>query len=97
MIANRQILSKGKPKVSAPLGNQKASANKRGENDGSFQHIFDLPTKRIVIDLAGNAFPVVFVDRKSTRLNYSHVSISYAVSCLERQNWMTAQYNGVVY
>src|SRR5699024_12417269 len=27
-----------------------------------------------------------FVDRKSTRLNSSHVSISYAVSCLKQKN-----------
>src|SRR5207249_5638068 len=28
----------------------------------------------------------VFVDRKSTRLNSSHVSISYAVFCLKKKN-----------
>src|SRR5699024_12593294 len=27
-------------------------------------------------------------DRKSTRLNSSHVSISYAVFCLKKKNWM---------
>src|SRR5699024_11963191 len=30
--------------------------------------------------------PWVFKDRKSTRLNSSHVSISYAVFCLKKQN-----------
>src|SRR5699024_11498703 len=29
-------------------------------------------------------------DRKSTRLNSSHVSISYAVFCLNKKNWMTS-------
>src|SRR5438067_10784042 len=29
-------------------------------------------------------------DRKSTRLNSSHVSISYAVFCLKKKNTMTA-------
>src|SRR5690606_39525533 len=27
-------------------------------------------------------------DRKSTRLNSSHVKISYAVFCLKKKNWM---------
>src|SRR5690625_7402984 len=27
------------------------------------------------------------VDRKSTRLNSSHVAISYAVFCLKKKNW----------
>src|SRR5438067_10051234 len=31
-------------------------------------------------------------DRKSTRLNSSHVSISYAVFCLKKKNIATAQY-----
>src|SRR5438067_7241451 len=32
-------------------------------------------------------------DRKSTRLNSSHVSISYAVFCLKKKNrWRTAPY-----
>src|SRR5699024_11580564 len=30
--------------------------------------------------------PDVFLDRKSTRLNSSHVSISYAVFCLKKKN-----------
>src|SRR5207249_12052710 len=30
--------------------------------------------------------PVVMLDRKSTRLNSSHVSISYAVFCLKKKN-----------
>src|SRR5207249_12165458 len=31
-------------------------------------------------------YPSVFGDRKSTRLNSSHVSISYAVFCLKKKN-----------
>src|SRR5699024_12294099 len=31
-------------------------------------------------------FDVMFRDRKSTRLNSSHVSISYAVFCLKKKN-----------
>src|SRR5699024_11895446 len=36
--------------------------------------------------LAGLLLEVVQVDRKSTRLNSSHVSISYAVFCLKKKN-----------
>src|SRR5256885_5330240 len=32
------------------------------------------------------AMPAVFVDRKSTRLNSSHLVISYAVFCLKKKN-----------
>src|SRR5689334_23965782 len=39
-------------------------------------------------DAAGNAVPMcgVPLDRKSTRLNSSHSSISYAVFCLKKKN-----------
>src|SRR5690606_18662639 len=32
-----------------------------------------------------NPYPLVFTDRKSTRLNSSHVKISYAVFCLKKK------------
>src|SRR5215208_8111811 len=34
----------------------------------------------------------VYVDRKSTRLNSSHVAISYAVFCLKKKNNKTTHY-----
>src|SRR5690606_41771470 len=36
-------------------------------------------------------------DRKSTRLNSSHVKISYAVFCLKKKNYSHANYQYVVY
>src|SRR5699024_6850122 len=39
----------------------------------------------IVVDSAKMSGMVVFLDRKSTRLNSSRVSISYAVFCLKKQ------------
>src|SRR5438477_2847874 len=38
---------------------------------------------------------VVALDRKSTRLNSSHMSISYAVFCLKKKNKAKADYNVV--
>src|SRR5690606_9580754 len=39
-----------------------------------------------VLDDTGDCFPMVYaVDRKSTRLNSSHVKISYAVFCLKKK------------
>src|SRR5699024_11417011 len=35
---------------------------------------------------------VISIDRKSTRLNSSHVSISYAVFCLKKKNKNEARY-----
>src|SRR5690625_6617540 len=49
------------------------------------------PTDWVVADKSGGAGPlrndiaVVFADRKSTRLNSSHVAISYAVFCLKKK------------
>src|SRR5690349_23028956 len=43
---------------------------------------FDLPKKRFAV---GNVFLPPDPDRKSTRLNSSHVEISYAVFCLKKK------------
>src|SRR5437868_7433614 len=40
------------------------------------------PFDRVVLDLTTNRTIYAITDRKSTRLNSSHVSISYAVFCL---------------
>src|SRR5437773_5596899 len=37
-------------------------------------------------DLVADRYPVVVGDRKSTRLNSSHITISYAVFCLKKKN-----------
>src|SRR5690606_42155696 len=39
----------------------------------------------LLLWLALSALPAVAVDRKSTRLNSSHVKISYAVFCLKKK------------
>src|SRR5438067_6125046 len=38
-----------------------------------------------LIELGGSAETPAIIDRKSTRLNSSHVSISYAVFCLKKK------------
>src|SRR5699024_11535557 len=56
-----------------------------GSNE-NVEIIKDLRLPRIIISLfAGAALSVSGVDRKSTRLNSSHVSISYAVFCLTKK------------
>src|SRR5699024_12862535 len=52
---------------------------------GSGEAIYEHPAYRFVAGFIGkqNFIPVT-VDRKSTRLNSSHVSISYAVFCLKK-------------
>src|SRR5690554_7231196 len=42
-----------------------------------------------LIGLAGLRLPFAFQDRKSTRLNSSHVRISYAVFCLKKKKKKT--------
>src|SRR5207249_10792588 len=46
----------------------------------------------IAIVLLDAALPVWAQDRKSTRLNSSHVSISYAVFCLKKKNNIPSQF-----
>src|SRR5690348_17851201 len=40
----------------------------------------------VAFALAGAGLPTTIADRKSTRLNSSHPSISYAVFCLKKKN-----------
>src|SRR5258705_2920436 len=49
---------------------------------------FDLPENSLLITLpAQPSFRLnPFLDRKSTRLNSSHLGISYAVFCLQKKN-----------
>src|SRR5699024_12074441 len=49
---------------------------------GGNQEIF--PQAESILKNVGEK--IVYVDRKSTRLNSSHVSISYAVFCLKKKN-----------
>src|SRR5262245_63970363 len=51
-------------------------------SDGRF-HSIDL----FLADLGDiESFPIFLLDRKSTRLNSSHLGISYAVFCLKKKN-----------
>src|SRR5690349_22895993 len=52
--------------------------------DATYKSYADLP--KIVREK--NVAGVMFIDRKSTRLNSSHVEISYAVFCLKKKNNM---------
>src|SRR5690349_25135859 len=47
---------------------------------------FDLARTSNPADRLGSATAIVNQDRKSTRLNSSHVEISYAVFCLKKKN-----------
>src|SRR5690606_39687195 len=44
---------------------------------------FDLPVARLAAQVRGDFVQVGDADRKSTRLNSSHVKISYAAFCLK--------------
>src|SRR5699024_3252807 len=70
----------------------KQAAEKLADQEGISTHILDLRTiypldKDSIIEAAKKTGKVLLItedkDRKSTRLNSSHVSISYAVFCLK--------------
>src|SRR5699024_12163785 len=53
----------------------------------SFEEIYDIYAVRIIVDTMIDCYNALGIvqDRKSTRLNSSHVSISYAVFCLKKK------------
>src|SRR3989442_6958582 len=53
------------------------------------EHIIGFPTDNVVLSKLQRKFAVFFADRKSTRLNSSHVRISYAVFCLKKKTTPT--------
>src|SRR5690606_41533629 len=62
-------------------------------------HPFPLHHKHLVFPADHKGFlreNEVFVDRKSTRLNSSHVKISYAVFCLKKKKILTFSYQLVI-
>src|SRR5689334_24693035 len=62
---------------------------KEGEDSGEFRRVDPqhfIPSMISVIVFYFNTAPVMkIIDRKSTRLNSSHSSISYAVFCLKKK------------
>src|SRR5690606_40374947 len=52
---------------------------------GLDEHVHDGALHEVVLVAQGRADPAVEQDRKSTRLNSSHVKISYAVFCLKNK------------
>src|SRR5699024_11300133 len=57
--------------------------------DGINAHLFGMPILSLFPPPTfSSKMDDAFLDRKSTRLNSSHVSISYAVFCLKKNNKM---------
>src|SRR5437868_14404944 len=54
------------------------------EGEEVFQRVIATPLTQVLVLPQG--LQATFEDRKSTRLNSSHVSISYAVFCLKKKN-----------
>src|SRR5437667_9926088 len=51
----------------------------------------------VFIFVGALAVPIGLIDRKSTRLNSSHITISYAVFCLKKKKKITKSYDARVY
>src|SRR5699024_9113155 len=71
---------------SATAGGQQFPAHWGGDNDSSLPSMGE--TLRGGLSLSLSGFGYWSQDRKSTRLNSSHVSISYAVFCLKKKKRM---------
>src|SRR5690606_40590576 len=61
-------------------------AASRVREDKIIRWLSDVEKDAAAIFLLGDIFDFWFEDRKSTRLNSSHVKISYAVFCLKKKN-----------
>src|SRR5207249_10929225 len=58
-------------------------------NTGLISHVevlLEEPGVARMLERIGEFTRLIVIDRKSTRLNSSHVSISYAVFCLKKKN-----------
>src|SRR5258705_1697871 len=62
--------------------------------DGGFL-VADAPTSNKLIPEYWPPCPMIPVDRKSTRLNSSHLGISYAVFCLKKKKTPAVIFRGV--
>src|SRR6266498_2054676 len=75
--------TEAKAKAVKPLAEQMITLGRRGDLAARRQAISTLRSKDVVHQLFADVAPrFVDRDRKSTRLNSSHVRISYAVFCL---------------
>src|SRR5699024_1077791 len=85
----RVVTAEGVSDEFRPLLSMRFPASLQTSRAGDEPGIADLPLGRFV----GRAWILLGGDRKSTRLNSSHVSISYAVFCLKKKNTYKANTN----
>src|SRR5699024_11760016 len=87
-IVNTSILHSFPTRRSSDLYFSNFCYNKENGDDNMFGNTFDNVIRIVLTTFIFSAaiMPVMKrIDRKSTRLNSSHVSISYAVFCLKRK------------
>src|SRR5699024_11628284 len=69
--------------------NENAAANGETEDENFNEKGFPIVDEPIKLEFMTDKAPTTAEDRKSTRLNSSHVSISYAVFCLKKKKKQT--------
>src|SRR2546430_7863189 len=69
VILRRRDRNDSRPAATGPISQRETTA----------------PYSRALLAFHGLAFAVMYLDRKSTRLNSSHSQISYAVFCLKKK------------
>src|SRR5690625_6539917 len=78
------------------VGNTATPTNKYRDIRGYFDHFIVLLrviTRIRLDDIRTQLHSLTYQDRKSTRLNSSHVAISYAVFCLKKKKTTQHMYN----
>src|SRR5437868_8392770 len=84
VYADHQDIHSFPTRRSSDLARQRALDNFKG---GRLRVLVATDIAARGIDVDGITHVVNYEDRKSTRLNSSHVSISYAVFCLKKKNF----------
>src|SRR5438477_9030146 len=77
------------------LSLHRRSSDLAGELAGRAVVVLLLVRVCAAVGIGGNLTPRVARDRKSTRLNSSHMSISYAVFCLKKKKKQKRKYNHI--
>src|SRR5699024_11915199 len=93
-VTNR-VIKIGDSFQTPALGAAMFGAVAAGSDNGGFDTILDATNKmarikeEVITPIPENVavYDNLYKDRKSTRLNSSHVSSSYAVFCLKKKTW----------
>src|SRR5690625_5353514 len=92
---NELTLYADKERIQQVLINILDNAQKHAQANSTITVVVTKTADQVIIKISdeGEGIPEADLDRKSTRLNSSHVAISYAVFCLKKKKRNQSEHN----